>query len=64
VVQFHDHLALGASAGSLDEVDIQQVILSLMQNQPGLQTQALSDSLIETIAVTFPEYEHLFHRQA
>ncbi|KAK3120729.1 hypothetical protein QOZ80_9AG0692950 [Eleusine coracana subsp. coracana] len=49
--------------GSLDEVDIQQAVLSLMQNQPALQAQTLSDSLIERITGAFPEYEHLFHRQ-
>ncbi|PUZ45866.1 hypothetical protein GQ55_8G258700 [Panicum hallii var. hallii] len=45
--------------GSLDEVDIQQVVLSLMQKQPALQAQTLPDGLIERIAETFPEYEHL-----
>ncbi|TVU23430.1 hypothetical protein EJB05_25796 [Eragrostis curvula] len=52
--------------GSLDEVDIQQVVLSLMQNQPALQAQTLPDSLVERITETFPEYGHLFkvHRLA
>ncbi|RLM69385.1 uncharacterized protein C2845_PM17G14880 [Panicum miliaceum] len=45
--------------GSLDEVDIQQVVLSLMQKQPALQAQTLPDGLVERIAETFPEYEHL-----
>ncbi|RLM70258.1 uncharacterized protein C2845_PM17G14860 [Panicum miliaceum] len=47
--------------GSLDEVDIQQVVLSLMQKQPALQAQTLPDGLVERIAETFPEYEHLCH---
>ncbi|KAL6654520.1 hypothetical protein ACP70R_007985 [Stipagrostis hirtigluma subsp. patula] len=52
--------------GSLDEVDIQQVVFSLMQNQPALQAQMLPDSLTERITGTFPEYEHLFqvHRKS
>ncbi|XP_062182615.1 uncharacterized protein LOC133886794 [Phragmites australis] len=49
--------------GSLEEVDIQQVVLSLMQNQPALQVQMLPGSLIERITETFPEYEQFF-RQA
>ncbi|KAG2564198.1 hypothetical protein PVAP13_8KG390800 [Panicum virgatum] len=52
--------------GSLDEVDIQLVVLSLIQKQPALQAQTLPDGLVERIAETFPEYEHLCHvgRQA
>ncbi|RLM58078.1 uncharacterized protein C2845_PM18G13230 [Panicum miliaceum] len=56
--EFLERYAL-AAAGSLDEVDIQQVVLSLMQKQPALQAQTLPDGLIERIAETFPEYEHL-----
>lgn len=64
---FYEHSPLGANAGSLDEVDIQQVVLSLMQNHIALlQAQILPDGLIERIAETFPEYEQMFHvhRQA
>ncbi|KAF8644970.1 hypothetical protein HU200_066275 [Digitaria exilis] len=52
--------------GSLDEVDVQQVVLSLVQNQPALQAQTLPDNLVEKISETFPEYEILcqVHRQA
>ncbi|KAF7053474.1 hypothetical protein CFC21_061396, partial [Triticum aestivum] len=48
--------------GSLDEMDIQQVVLSLIQKHTALlQAQVLPDDLIERIAETFPEYEQLLH---
>ncbi|AQK48288.1 ARM repeat superfamily protein [Zea mays] len=44
--------------GSLDDVDIQQVVIPLMQKLPALQPAgAFPDSLVERIAETFPEYE-------
>lgn len=52
--------------GYLDEVDIKQVVLSLMQKHITLlQAQSLPDDLIERIAETFPESEQMFraHRQ-
>jgi hypothetical protein len=45
------------NAGSLDDVDIQQVVIPLMQKLPALQPGAFPDSLVERIAETFPEYE-------
>ncbi|CAD6252436.1 unnamed protein product [Miscanthus lutarioriparius] len=52
--------------GSLDDVDIQEVVISLMQKRPALQAQTFPDSLVERITETFPEYEQFFqvHRQA
>ncbi|KAL6908038.1 hypothetical protein ACP4OV_002208 [Aristida adscensionis] len=52
--------------GSLDDVDIELVVFSLMQNQPALQAQVLPDSLIERVTGAFPEYGHFFqaHRKA
>ncbi|KAL5204923.1 hypothetical protein ABZP36_009794 [Zizania latifolia] len=52
--------------GSLDQVDIQQVVLSLMQKHSALRSQTFPDGLMERMAETFPEYEELFHvhRQA
>ncbi|XP_051180407.1 uncharacterized protein [Lolium perenne] len=46
--------------GYLDEVDIKQVVLSLMQKHITLlQAQSLPDDLIERIAETFPESEQM-----
>ena len=54
--------ASGANAGYLDEVDIKQVVLSLMQKHITLlQAQSLPDDLIERMAETFPESEQMFH---
>ncbi|CAM0874180.1 unnamed protein product [Alopecurus aequalis] len=48
--------------GYLDEVDIKQVVLSLMQKHITLlQAQSLPDDLIERMAETFPESEKMFH---
>uniref|UniRef100_A0ACD6AN67 Uncharacterized protein n=1 Tax=Avena sativa TaxID=4498 RepID=A0ACD6AN67_AVESA len=47
--------------GYLDEVEINQVVLSLMQKHITLlQAQSLPDDLIERIAETFPESEQMF----
>ncbi|KXG29170.1 uncharacterized protein LOC8086009 [Sorghum bicolor] len=46
--------------GSLDDVDIQQVVISLMQKHPALQAQTFPDSLVERITETFPEYQQFF----
>lgn len=59
--------SLGANAGSLDEMDVQQVVLSMMKIRPDLiRAQTFPDGLMERMAETFPEYEQLFHvhRQA
>uniref|UniRef100_A0A0E0F8T5 Importin N-terminal domain-containing protein n=1 Tax=Oryza meridionalis TaxID=40149 RepID=A0A0E0F8T5_9ORYZ len=53
--------------GSLDEMDVQQVVLSMMKIRPDLiRAQTFPDGLMERMAETFPEYEQLFHvhRQA
>ncbi|KAF0896635.1 hypothetical protein E2562_026750 [Oryza meyeriana var. granulata] len=52
--------------GSLDEMDVQQVVLSMMQIHPDLRAQTFPNGLMERMAETFPEYEQLFHayRQA
>lgn len=47
--------------GYLDEVEIKQVVLSLLQKHiTFLQAQSLPDDLIERIAETFPESEQMF----
>nr|AAX96578.1 expressed protein [Oryza sativa Japonica Group]ABA95456.1 Importin-beta N-terminal domain containing protein, expressed [Oryza sativa Japonica Group] len=53
--------------GSLDEMDVQQVVLSMMKIRPDLiRAQTFPDGLMERMAETFPEYEQLVHvhRQA
>uniref|UniRef100_A0A0D9XVL2 Importin N-terminal domain-containing protein n=1 Tax=Leersia perrieri TaxID=77586 RepID=A0A0D9XVL2_9ORYZ len=47
--------------GTLDEMDIPQVVLSMMKIHPDLRAQTFPDGLMERVVETFPEYEQLFH---